>query len=85
MKFCENTDKQTHTQTHKQTDRQTDMGITIPRPPPMGGEVIMHSDFQVFGDLGFDDCNNMCMIPLHSFTSKMFGFYRKSRSFLSSQ
>ena len=28
-----------HGQTHKQTDRQTDMGITIPRPPPMGGEV----------------------------------------------
>ena len=24
---------------HGQTDRQTDMGITIPRPPPMGGEV----------------------------------------------
>ena len=23
LKFCENTDKQTHTQTHKQTDRQT--------------------------------------------------------------
>ena len=31
LKFCENTDKH--------TDRQTDMGITIPRPPPMGGEV----------------------------------------------
>ena len=29
-----------HGQTHTQTDRQTDMGITIPRPPPMGGEVI---------------------------------------------
>ena len=28
-----------HGQTHTQTDRQTDMGITIPRPPPMGGEV----------------------------------------------
>ena len=32
---------QTHTQTHKhtntQTHKQTDMGITIPRPPPMGG------------------------------------------------
>ena len=26
---------------HGQTDRQTDMGITIPRPPPMGGEVII--------------------------------------------
>ena len=24
---------------HGQTHRQTDMGITIPRPPPMGGEV----------------------------------------------
>ena len=33
LKFCENTDKQTRTNT------QTDMGITIPRPPPMGGEV----------------------------------------------
>ena len=29
------TNKHTNTQTHKQTD----MGITIPRPPPMGGEV----------------------------------------------
>ena len=37
LKFCENTDKHTHKQTHKQTD----MGITIPRPPPMGGEVII--------------------------------------------
>ena len=27
------------TRTNTQTDRQTDMGITIPRPPPMGGEV----------------------------------------------
>ena len=35
-----NTDKHTHTQTHKQTD----MGITIPRPPPMGGEVINPCD-----------------------------------------
>ena len=26
---------------HGQTHRQTDMGITIPRPPPMGGEVII--------------------------------------------
>ena len=31
----------TNTQTHKQTNTQTDMGITIPRPPPMGGEVII--------------------------------------------
>ena len=31
----------TNKQTNKHTDRQTDMGITIPRPPPMGGEVIM--------------------------------------------
>ena len=34
------TNKQTHTQTnkqtHTQTNKQTDMGITIPRPPPMG-------------------------------------------------
>ena len=29
---------QTHTHTHTQTNKQ-DMGITIPRPPPMGGEV----------------------------------------------
>ena len=29
-----------HGQTHTQTNKQTDMGITIPRPPPMGGEVI---------------------------------------------
>ena len=29
----------TNTQTHTQTHKQTDMGITIPRPPPMGGEV----------------------------------------------
>ena len=27
---------------HGQTHRHTDMGITIPRPPPMGGEVIIH-------------------------------------------
>ena len=33
------TNKHTNTQTHKQTNTQTDMGITIPRPPPMGGEV----------------------------------------------
>ena len=32
---------QTHTQTNKHTHTQTDMGITIPRPPPMGGEVII--------------------------------------------
>ena len=30
-----------HGQTNKQTHRQTDMGITIPRPPPMGGEVMI--------------------------------------------
>ena len=29
-----------HGQTHKQTHKHTNMGITIPRPPPMGGEVI---------------------------------------------
>ena len=34
------TNTQTNTQTHTQTNKQTDMGITIPRPPPMGGEVI---------------------------------------------
>ena len=37
LKFCENTDKQTHKHTNKHTNTQTDMGITIPRPPPMGG------------------------------------------------
>ena len=30
-----------HGQTNTQTHTQTDMGITIPRPPPMGGEVII--------------------------------------------
>ena len=33
------TNKHTNTHTNKQTHTQTDMGITIPRPPPMGGEV----------------------------------------------
>ena len=33
------TNTQTNTHTNKQTHTQTDMGITIPRPPPMGGEV----------------------------------------------
>ena len=33
-----------HGQTNTQTDRQTDMGITIPRPPPMGGEVTNPQD-----------------------------------------
>ena len=28
---------QTNTHTNTQTNTQTDMGITIPRPPPMGG------------------------------------------------
>ena len=32
---------QTNKQTNTHTNKQTDMGITIPRPPPMGGEVIM--------------------------------------------
>ena len=35
------TNTQTHTHTNTQTHKQTDMGITIPRPPPMGGEVNM--------------------------------------------
>ena len=34
------THKQTNTHTNTHTNKQTDMGITIPRPPPMGGEVI---------------------------------------------
>ena len=37
------TNTHTHTQTNKQTNKHTDMGITIPRPPPMGGEVNMLS------------------------------------------
>ena len=28
---------------HGQTHKQTDMGITIPRPPPMGGEVMINT------------------------------------------
>ena len=32
-----------HGQTNTQTNKHTDMGITIPRPPPMGGEVNMAS------------------------------------------
>ena len=32
LNFAKNTDKQ---------NKHTDMGITIPRPPPMGGEVII--------------------------------------------
>ena len=35
------TNTQTNKHTNKQTHKQTDMGITIPRPPPMGGEVKM--------------------------------------------
>ena len=33
------TNTQTHKHTNKHTNTQTDMGITIPRPPPVGGEV----------------------------------------------
>ena len=32
---------------HGQTHKQPDMGITIPRPPPMGGEVIRGTDHTV--------------------------------------
>ena len=39
---------QTNTQTHKQTHKQTDMGITIPRPPPMGGEVNIKRQVKLF-------------------------------------
>ena len=38
--FRKVTNTQTNTQTNKHTNKQTDMGITIPRPPPMGGEVM---------------------------------------------
>ena len=41
------TNTQTNTHTNKQTHTQTDMGITIPRPPPMGGEVIS-SGFYIY-------------------------------------
>ena len=41
------TNTQTNTHTNKQTHTQTDMGITIPRPPPMGGEVTTWLNLQV--------------------------------------
>ena len=41
------TNKHTNTHTNKQTHTQTDMGITIPRPPPMGGEVTMYNIHQL--------------------------------------
>ena len=44
------TNTQTNKQTHKQTHKHTDMGITIPRPPPMGGEVIRPSAAQSVND-----------------------------------
>ena len=49
------THKQTNKHTNKQTHKQTDMGITIPRPPPMGGEVIKSIlDIQ-------QHCDKMCI------------------------
>ena len=36
--------KHGQTNTDKHTHKQTDMGITIPRPPPMGGEVNMEKE-----------------------------------------
>ena len=41
------TNTQTHKQTHKHTNTQTDMGITIPRPPPVGGEVKMYETLHI--------------------------------------
>ena len=41
------TNTQTNTHTNKQTHTQTDMGITIPRPPPMGGEVTMGGEVNI--------------------------------------
>ena len=41
---------QTNTHTNTQTNRQTDMGITIPRPPPMGGEVII-TNIHILGEI----------------------------------
>ena len=49
------TNKHTNKQTHKQTNTQTDMGITIPRPPPMGGEVIMWSSL---GHAFYNQCQH---------------------------
>ena len=53
------TNKQTHTHTHTQTNthtnKHTDMGITIPRPPPMGGEVINEA-FHSGNDTGMTGC-----------------------------
>ena len=45
------TNTQTNTHTNKQTHTQTDMGITIPRPPPMGGEVISTNCAPLVADL----------------------------------
>ena len=39
LKFWNFAKTRTNTQTHKH--KQTDIGITIPRPPPMGGEVMI--------------------------------------------
>ena len=36
------------TRTNTHTNKQTDMGITIPRPPPMGGEVNMYTIIVVY-------------------------------------
>ena len=42
-----------HGQTNKHTNKHTDMGITIPRPPPMGGEVIKGNPKQQKPELCF--------------------------------
>ena len=57
---------QTHTQTHTQTHKQTDMGITIPRPPPMGGEVttmqyLSQTKRLIRGNASVPDLSTLCL------------------------
>ena len=40
--------KHGQTRTHTQTHKQTDMGITIPRPPPMGGRGNMGGEVKIY-------------------------------------
>ena len=54
---------QTNTHTNKQTHTQTDMGITIPRPPPMGGEVITGaSHWHVESTYNHDNINTASIV-----------------------
>ena len=55
---------------HGQTNTQTDMGITIPRPPPMGGEVIM--EHIVCSQIGQHlDSNNILHPNQHGFRKRL--------------